>query len=82
MPKLRKRKHLTIESSAPDEASPRKETSPREDFVGKFLLSVAIALVTGLISQAILNQFNWLFVAAVFVISLVVLAVYQGRADH
>lgn len=79
MPKLRKKKHLTVESGNVDENAPRRNLSPREDFVGKFLVSVAIALVTGLISQAILNQFNWLFVAAVFVISLGVLAVYQGR---
>ncbi len=79
MPKLRKKKHLTVEYGNLDENAPRRNLSPREDFVGKFLVSVAIALVTGLISQAILNQFNWLFVAAVFVISLVVLAVYQGR---
>ncbi|MBI5303947.1 MAG: hypothetical protein HY868_17565 [Chloroflexi bacterium] len=75
----KKTKQLTVEHN-PADSLPHSDESPRkEDFVGKFLLSVAIAFVTGLISQAISNQVNWLVVALAFVSSLAILALYQTR---
>ncbi|MBI5651217.1 MAG: hypothetical protein HZC40_12350 [Chloroflexi bacterium] len=76
MPKSHKKiKHLEIEHTQPHE--PARPRFPKEDFVGRFLASVAIAFVTGLISQAISNQVNWWIVALAFSVSLGALIAYQ-----
>ena len=73
-PKSRKKsKHLEISYDTDRDEPPSKT----EDFVGKFLVGVFTALVTALISQAVLNQINWLVVVLASVVALVVLAVYQ-----
>lgn len=74
MPKPRKKiKYLEIEHTQ----EPARQRFPKEDFVGRFLASVAIAFVTGLISQAISNQVNWWVVALAFIVSLGALIAYQ-----
>ena len=74
MAKPRKKiKHLEIEHIS----EPARGASSKEDFTGRFLASVAIAFVTGLISQAISNQVNWWIVALAFIVSLVALIAYQ-----
>jgi hypothetical protein len=76
MPKARKKnKQLIIEDHTQDTLP--DEPIAREDLVGKFLVSVAIAFVTGLITQAISDQVNWIIVALAFVVSLIVLLAYQ-----
>jgi hypothetical protein len=75
MSKPRKKiKQLEIEHTSP---KPGRGASSKEDFVGRFLASVAIAFVTGLISQAISNQVNWWIVALAFGVSLGALIAYQ-----
>ena len=74
MPKPRKKiKYLEIEHTQ----EPARPRFPKEDFVGRFLASVAISFVTGLISQAISNQVNWWVVALAFIVSLGALIAYQ-----
>jgi Flp pilus assembly protein TadB len=76
MSKRRKRsKKFQTQSHTPTRDTRR--TSPTEDFVGKFMLSVLSGIITALISQAVSNQINWLIVFAVFIISLFALLAYQ-----
>ena len=74
MPKPRKKiKHLEVSHHKEN----RKPDSAAEDFVGKFLVGAFTAIITALASQAITNQINWVIVALVVVVALVVLVVYQ-----
>ena len=89
MPKRHKKsKKLLSQSSSPayqlderiankpkDDASGSKPK--RDDLVGNFLASTTVALVTALITQAVSNQINWVVVALAFLISVVVLLIYQ-----
>ena len=76
MPRPRKKsKHLEV-SFDPEKY---KRESSTEDLVGHFLVGLFTAFITALISQAVSNQINWLVVAVVSVIAVVVLAIYQSK---
>lgn len=62
-------------------SSRKRKTSP-EDFVGKFLFSVAVAIMTTLITLAFAGQVHWEFVVIAFLISLLVLVLYQQSSNH
>ena len=76
MPRPRKKtKHLEV-SYDPEKY---KREASTEDFVGHFLVGLFTAFVTALISQAVSNQINWVFVALVALVAVIVLAIYQLR---
>ncbi len=78
MSKPRKKKNYQSRSTTPN-YTPSSKRDTTEDFVGKFLLSTAVALVAALITLALSNQINWLVVVLAFVICLYILTVYQKR---
>ncbi|MBI4672903.1 MAG: hypothetical protein HY741_14710 [Chloroflexi bacterium] len=57
--------------------SSRKRKTAPEDFVGKFLFSVAAAIMTTLLTLAFAGQVNWESVVIAFLVALLVLVVYQ-----
>jgi hypothetical protein len=58
-------------------SSTRKRRTRPEDFVGKFLFSVAMAVVTTLITLACAGQAHWEYVVIVFLVALFLLVIYQ-----
>jgi hypothetical protein len=59
--------------------SRRKRKSSAEDLVGKFLFSVAVAVMTTLITLAFAGQVRWEWVVIAFLSCLLVLGLYQGQ---
>jgi hypothetical protein len=55
----------------------RQRKSASEDFVGKFLFSVAAAVMTTLITLAFAGQVKWEIVVIAFLVCLVVMMLYQ-----
>lgn len=57
--------------------SARKRKTSAEDFVGKFLFSVAVAVMTTLITLAFAGQVHWELVVIAFLVALLFLVIYQ-----
>jgi|GEM_PF-4566589 hypothetical protein len=55
----------------------RQRKSASEDLVGKFLFSVAVAVMTTLITLAFAGQVKWEVVVIAFLVCLLVMIVYQ-----
>jgi Flp pilus assembly protein TadB len=77
MAKPKRSKKFNSRANAPDLKSARSRKSTRDDLVGNFLLSGAIAFLSAFISLAVTNQINWLVVLLVFLIALFLLDQYQ-----
>ncbi len=76
-PKRRKQnKNRTRRFLFSTKLSKRKSHLP-EDLVGKFLYSVALIVMTSLVTLALAGMMPWEYVVIAFLIELLVLIVYQ-----
>ena len=78
MPKPRNRsRKYQARSNAPAGFRRRQRREAQEDFVGKFVFSTAVAFIAALINQAVANQVNWLIVLLAFLLTLILLTLYD-----